>query len=375
MAEERILVVDDEAHIVKMCIRALQAAGFEAEGVSNGTEAIERCQREAFDLLLLDLKMPGLGGLEVLRAVKELDPDIAVIIVTGYGTLESAVEAMRLGAQEYLNKPFDGDGLVAAVQQVLAKKLQASAVVRGNLREMSLTSIVSINCNERNQARLRIRRKGRDAVLFFEDGQIVHMALDSQEGKEVIYKLLTWEEGVFELEQDVPPPKRTVTTDWSSLILEGLRRIDEGAAGWEGLDALEEQEERKEIDKMATKKRGTILAEHLESLLTASADVNGAIIVGTDGLVLSSNMPMGGHDATRVGAGGAALLGLSKRTLDSLKCGDFEAAVLQGEDGWIITVSAGPRAMVLGLTNADVNLGMALLEMRDLAEGVAETMG
>ena len=126
---------------------------------------------------------------------------------------------------------------------------------------------------------------------------------------------------------------------------------------------------------MATKKRGTILAEHLESLLTASADVNGAIIVGTDGLMLSSNMPMGGHDASRVGAGGAALLGLSKRTLNSLKCGDFQAAVLQGEDGWIITVSAGPRAMVLGLTNADVNLGMALLEMRDLAEGVAETMG
>jgi len=92
--------VDDDASVVMMCTEILQEAGFEAEGTSGGTEAIERCQKEDFDLLLIDLKMPGLNGLEVLRAVKESDPDIAAIIITGYGTLESAVEAMRLGAQE-----------------------------------------------------------------------------------------------------------------------------------------------------------------------------------------------------------------------------------------------------------------------------------
>ncbi len=230
MVGERILVVDDDVNVAKMCIKALRGAGFEAERASDGTEAIACCQKETFDLLLIDLKMPGLGGLEVLRTIKELDPDIAAIIITAYGTLESAVEAMRLGAQEYLNKPFDGDQLVTAVQQVLAKKLQADGVVRGNLREMSLTSIVSINCNERNQARLRIRHRGTEAALFFEDGQIVHMVLDSQEGEDVIYRLLSWEEGAFELKRGVPPPKRTVTADWSGLILEGLHRIDESAA-------------------------------------------------------------------------------------------------------------------------------------------------
>lgn len=125
---------------------------------------------------------------------------------------------------------------------------------------------------------------------------------------------------------------------------------------------------------MATKKRSQVLAEHLETLLAESGDINGAAIVGHDGLILASSLALGGHDATRVGAEGAALLGLSKRTLGNLKCGDFEAAILEGKDGWIITMGAGAKAMVLGLTNADVNLGMAMIEMRDIAEDVAGVM-
>ena len=122
------------------------------------------------------------------------------------------------------------------------------------------------------------------------------------------------------------------------------------------------------------KRRSEILTEHLESLLRDSADINGAVVVGNDGLVLSSNLPMGGHDATRVGAEGAALVGLSKRTLGNLKCGDFKVAILEGRDGWVIASSAGSQAMVLGLTEPGVNLGMALLEMRDIAADVGETM-
>ena len=91
-------------------------------------------------------------------------------------------------------------------------------------------------------------------------------------------------------------------------------------------------------------------------------------------MVLSSKLSVGGHDATRVGAEGAALVGLSKRALDNLKCGDFQVAIVQGKDGWVIVSNAGSRAMVLGLTEANVNLGMALLEMRDIASNVAETM-
>jgi two-component system NtrC family response regulator len=75
--------------------------------------------------------------------VKELDPDMAAIIITGYGTLESVVKAMRLGVREYLSKPFDVDDLVAAVKKVLAVEFRTGTMVKGNLREMSLEGIVS----------------------------------------------------------------------------------------------------------------------------------------------------------------------------------------------------------------------------------------
>lgn len=364
MAGERILVVDDEASVVEMCAKALQGAGFEAEGVFGGTEAIERCQEEEFDLLLIDLRMPDLGGLEVLRAVKELDPDMAAIIITGYGTLESAVEAMRLGAQEYLNKPFDGAGLVAAVQQVLAEKLQASAVVKGNLRDMDLTSIVSINCNERNQARLRIRNRGREAVLFFKDGQIVHMALDSQEGKEVIYELLTWEEGVFELEQDVPSPKRTVTAGWSGLLLEGLRRIDEGAAGRDDLDELE----RKEVNEMARK---SPLASLLEEMANEIPGFVAAAVVGMDGLAIAEHAAKG-FDIETAAAQFALVMKMVQKSAAQIGSDEVEDNLVTSKDRYILTRSLGDGSYFLAtaVDREAASLGNVRLVTRMFGEGL-----
>lgn len=390
MATPKVLIVDDDPNIIHLCKKLLRAAGLDVCGVGRGQEAIQLCRQTAFDLLLLDFKMPDLDGLEVLRQVRQIQPDVVAIFITGYGTMETAVEAMRLGAQEFMLKPFEGDVLMAKVQQVLAHRQESAAVVRGNLRTMSLTSIVSINCNEGNQAHLTIWHDGQRADIFFDSGSIVHIALDDHEGEEVIYEILTWEEGTFELRQDVPPPKRTVTTPWSALLLEGLRRIDEQSAPASGEVALDEWEigpeteftpglepesEGKEVKQMATKKRSQVLAERLETLLAESSGIRAAVIVGYDGLVLASNIPVGGHDAARMGAEGTALVGLSRRMLETLECGIPQAIVQEGTDGFIITTAAGRKAVVIGLTDADVNLGMALLEMRDIAKDVAETLG
>jgi hypothetical protein len=106
--------------------------------------------------------------------------------------------------------------------------------VSGDLREMDLTSIIPINCNEGNEARLLVENEGKEASIFFEDGGIVHMSLDSLEGEEVIDEVLAWKEGTFLLEIGIPAPKRTVTTGWSELLLGGMQRLDEGAALAEG---------------------------------------------------------------------------------------------------------------------------------------------
>ena len=99
--------------------------------------------------------------------------------------------------------------------------------LKGKLSEMGLSDIVQVACKGRNQACLIVRSLGQEGSLFFEKGQIVHAILDSQEGEEVIYELLTWEEGTFEIKQEVTAPKCTIAASWQSLLLEGMRRLDE----------------------------------------------------------------------------------------------------------------------------------------------------
>jgi DNA-binding response OmpR family regulator/predicted regulator of Ras-like GTPase activity (Roadblock/LC7/MglB family) len=227
MSKGRILVVDDELHIVRPCIKALKIKGYDAQGASDGRQALVLIEREPFDLLLLDLKMPGMNGLEVLRRAKTLQSNVAAIIITGYGTLEAAAEAMQLGAADFVSKPLDMKALVDKVQQALERVSRPESVVRGNLRSMSLTSIVSVTCNEGTQATLEIRHADRLARIFFNDGDIIHAELDGVTGAEVIYRILAWEEGEFSMTPDGTVPERTVHTGWSGLLLEGLRRIDE----------------------------------------------------------------------------------------------------------------------------------------------------
>lgn len=99
--------------------------------------------------------------------------------------------------------------------------------VQGNLEDISLSSLISVNCNEMNKARLLLKREDDEASVYFEEGNIVHAILNSLEGEDVLYKLLRWNEGEFTLEQGVSAPKQTVNRPWSGIVLEGMKRLDE----------------------------------------------------------------------------------------------------------------------------------------------------
>ncbi|HMR67799.1 MAG TPA: response regulator, partial [Anaerolineae bacterium] len=106
MANQKILIVDDEKNIRLTMKQALQPLGYELETAVNGEDALQQLEVGDFGLILLDLRLPGLSGLEVLRRVAELRPDIRVILISAHGTVENAVEAMRLGAVDFIQKPF-----------------------------------------------------------------------------------------------------------------------------------------------------------------------------------------------------------------------------------------------------------------------------
>lgn len=117
MAIEKILIVDDEVLMRNFLVEALKRKGLEAAAVENGEKAMNLLQEQSFDLVITDMKMPGVTGMDVLKFVKELSPRTLVIVVTAFGTIENAVEAMRSGAFHYLIKPFSLESLMAIIEK------------------------------------------------------------------------------------------------------------------------------------------------------------------------------------------------------------------------------------------------------------------
>ena len=119
MINKPILIVDDEKNIRLTLSQALETLGAEIDTAANGEEALEKLKGREFGLILLDIRMPGMDGMEVLRRVREIRPDIRVIMITAYGTVDSAVEAMKLGAVDFLQKPFDPEEIRELVSRVM----------------------------------------------------------------------------------------------------------------------------------------------------------------------------------------------------------------------------------------------------------------
>ena len=119
--EFEVLVVDDDPSIRKRCVQLLHRRGYSTEGVSSGDAALSRVKNRETALVIADIRMPGLSGIELLEKVKKISPGTEVIMMTGYGTVESAVAAIKLGAYDYLTKPFEMDKLVKVVEHVATK--------------------------------------------------------------------------------------------------------------------------------------------------------------------------------------------------------------------------------------------------------------
>lgn len=118
----KVLVVDDEEIVQLSHVRTLSGAHCNVEAVWNGKQALQAMERHPFDLVLLDLRMPGMDGMSVLKAIKAQWPEIEVIVITGYPALESAKEAVKLGAYDYLAKPVGPDDVINAANSAILHK-------------------------------------------------------------------------------------------------------------------------------------------------------------------------------------------------------------------------------------------------------------
>ncbi|MCK4221866.1 MAG: sigma-54-dependent Fis family transcriptional regulator, partial [Dehalococcoidia bacterium] len=121
-SEFNILIIDDEEAMRDSCRQALSVEGNRIEVAEDGVRGLAMLERESFDLVILDLKMPGLSGMEVLKKIKQQDTEIVVVVITGYATIEFAVEAMRIGAYDFIPKPFAPERLRVVVERAMEKR-------------------------------------------------------------------------------------------------------------------------------------------------------------------------------------------------------------------------------------------------------------
>jgi DNA-binding NtrC family response regulator len=118
----RILIVDDEDIVIRSCLRIL-GGDYQVEAVQDGREALRKVEENPYDVMILDIMMPNMDGLEVLRRVKETHPNVDIIMITGLSQIDTAVQAMKLGAFDYISKPFEPDELKLVVQRALERRL------------------------------------------------------------------------------------------------------------------------------------------------------------------------------------------------------------------------------------------------------------
>jgi DNA-binding NtrC family response regulator len=135
---ERVLVIDDDTSVGQCVERILQIAGYRAVFATTGKAGLENLRKEAFDLVITDLKLPDITGLDVISGVREVDKEMPVILMTGFSSIESAVEALRKGATDYIIKPFRNDDFTFAIERAINERRmrKENAVLKRSLKRV-----------------------------------------------------------------------------------------------------------------------------------------------------------------------------------------------------------------------------------------------
>ncbi len=189
MAKNRILVVDDEQLIRWSLEQNLTKQGYDVITAASGEDALRLVQQEAPDLILLDIQLPGMNGLEVLEKVKQIDEEIIVIMITALGVLETAVKAMRLGAHDYINKPFNLDELAIVIKKAFETgdlKREVAHLRSEQTSKYGLENIIGVSKHIEN-VKTMIRK------IAQSDASTVLIQGESGTGKELVAKAIHYE--------------------------------------------------------------------------------------------------------------------------------------------------------------------------------------
>jgi CheY-like chemotaxis protein len=287
-ATNKVLIVDDEETLTWSMTKTLakDQGKYELVIANTGSEALTLLKQDPIDVVVTDIKMPDINGLELLSMIRKQYPSTKVIIMTAYGSPEVHKEATRRGSYFYLEKPFEISDLRTLIIKALEEKRGGFV---GQVVDLQLVDIIQMGCLGRFTMSLSVSKNNEEGVIYFKNGEIAHAEVGDLEGKEALFAMLEWDEGRFDSQMGISPPKETITDRWEHLLLEGTRRLDEIGATEERDSTVLLQEVEKafeDLDKEATRKE---LLERLLKLLSSIDGFQKGIWVDTKGNVITTN--------------------------------------------------------------------------------------
>ncbi len=241
--------------------------------------------------------------------------------------------------------------------------------MHGNLHDMAIADLIQINCQDRKLARLEIGHGPDTASIYFRDGNVVHAVLGDTSGEEVLFQILEWDEGTFNLDTGIESPATTVTSPWSGLLLEAARRLDER------IQANEEFESTKEIHAEVN----SMAPKFDEILKEMSGEITGfaaCALVGIDGINLASYTRAKGMDPDLISAQMTMLLKLVDTSIEKIKAGQIEDDLVTTANAYILMRFLPGKSYYLGMAadRKTGNLGNMRLISRTYADKLAKAL-
>lgn len=289
-AANKVLVVDDEETLTWSMTKTLakDTGKYEIIIANTGTDALHILEQGPIDVVVTDIRMPDINGLDLLSRIREKYPSTKVIIMTAYGSPEVYKEATRRGSYYYLEKPFEISDIRTLILKALEEKRGGFV---GQVVDLQLVDIIQMACLGKFSMSLAVSKGDEEGLIYFKNGEIAHAEVGDLEGKEALYTMLDWNEGRFNSQMGISPPKETVTDRWEHLLLEGMKRRDDAAAAEaEESDStilMQEVEQAfEDLDKEAATKE---LLERLLRILTSIEGFEKGAWVDTKGNAVTND--------------------------------------------------------------------------------------
>ncbi len=377
-----ILLVDDEPSFTETMTHILAAHQFDVDAVNGAGEAIEKIKSKQYNLLITDINMPDMDGIELIRQVRTMKPDIPIMIVTGFPSHESQEEAFNMGVVNYLVKPFSTKRFLELVQKSLNSERDGFI---GPV-ELSSSDLIQMYSLEARSLVLEVQQGKDIGRIYINKGIVIHAETKDNHGEEAFYEIQTWKTGVFRTSSIEKEVAKTINKSVDVLLVESARRMDELSKASNLQENLRKRSLKKQVPYSFEQDYSKALLKHdkeakmtfenmkdIDILRYVVEETDGAIaagLVSMDGISMGAYTTVEGFDSKTADAEFASMFRGAQKTAVNLGAtfGDVEELMMVGTNAIVIGRMIGDKYYTGIALTKDGNIGKARMLQQKLVK-------